>query len=244
MKPGLAANKEMFLISHGSWQSRWKISLTPERKIRWTVKTAVGVKDVDSRTVVAPGSYYHVAGVYNGAEMEVYVDGEFENFVPWTGSMLTPAIDLMVGQMLPADANYNFAGVIDDIAIFDYAMMPSQIRERYHVVTAVHGQAGGDLPLRTGLTGVYPNPFNPSTVIGFTVGEERGSGAAGQTRAQNVRVTVYDILGREVAELARGVYAPGRYAVTFDARAGASGVYICRFTAGLTTESTRMLLLR
>ncbi|MBK7259270.1 MAG: LamG domain-containing protein [Ignavibacteriae bacterium] len=76
MKPGIAANKEMFLISHGSWQNRWKISLTPERRIRWTVKTSVGVKDVDSRTVAASGTYYHVAGVFNGTDLEVYpVDG-------------------------------------------------------------------------------------------------------------------------------------------------------------------------
>jgi len=158
--------------------------------------------------------------------------------------MLTPAIDLKTGQMLPTDANYNFAGVIDDIAIFNYAMMPSQIRDRYHVVTGVHEQAGDVLPLRTGLTGVYPNPFNPSTVIGFTVGKASGSSDAGQMGAQDVRVVVYDILGREVALLTSGAYLPGRYTVTFEAHASASGVYICRFTAGDHTESTRMLLLR
>ena len=75
----------MFLVSHGSWQNRWKISLTPERKIRWTVKTTAGVKDVDSRTVVASGTYYHVTGVYNGTDLEIHVNGEFENFVPWAG---------------------------------------------------------------------------------------------------------------------------------------------------------------
>ncbi|MBK7259271.1 MAG: T9SS type A sorting domain-containing protein [Ignavibacteriae bacterium] len=110
--------------------------------------------------------------------------------------------------------------------------------------TGVHESPGGDLPLRTGLTGAYPNPFNPSTVIGFTVGKESAGGEAGQARMQDVRVVVYDILGREVARLAHGMYAPGRYAVTFDARLAASGVYLCRFTAGDHVESVRMLLLR
>ena len=90
MKPGLPAAREMFLVSHGSWQNRWKLSLTPDRKIRWTVKTTTGVKDVDSRTVVASGTYYHVTGVYNGTDLETHVNGEFESFVPWTGWLLDP----------------------------------------------------------------------------------------------------------------------------------------------------------
>ena len=244
MKPGLLAAREMFLVSHGSWQNRWKVSLTPDRKIRWTVKTTTGVKDVDSRTVVESGTYYHVTGVYNGADLEIHVNGEFESFVPWAGLLLTPAIDVMVGQMLPADANYNFAGVIDDIAIFNYAMMPPQVRERYHVVTAVAGRGGNEIPLRTTLVGVYPNPFNPVAVIEFTVGAATGMEAGARQHPQEVRVAVYDVLGREVATLVNGPLVPGRHTVLFKGEAAASGVYFCRFTAGEYAASTRMLLVR
>ena len=101
VKSGLLFNREMFLVSHGSWQNRWKISVTPERRIRWTVKTVNGVKDVDSRTLMTTSEYLCVTGVYSGSDLLIYVDGELERFTSLSGPMLTPTIDLLVGQMLP-----------------------------------------------------------------------------------------------------------------------------------------------
>ncbi|MGA9118261.1 MAG: T9SS type A sorting domain-containing protein, partial [Bacteroidota bacterium] len=67
----------------------------------------------------------------------------------------------------------------------------------------------------------YPNPFNPRT------------GIRGQWSGDSwVRLVVYDVLGREVAELANGRYPGGRYSFTFDGTSLASGVYFYRLTAG------------
>jgi hypothetical protein len=41
-------DKETFLLSHGSWQNRWKLSLTPEKNLRWTVNTINGIADLDA----------------------------------------------------------------------------------------------------------------------------------------------------------------------------------------------------
>ena len=98
--------------------------------------------------------------------------------------------------------------------------------------------------MQTALVGVYPNPFNPSAVIEFTVGTATGVGSGTRQHPQDVRVAVYDVLGREVAMLVNGPLVPGRYTVSFDGRAAASGVYFCRFTAGEHTASARMLLIR
>jgi len=74
----------------------------------------------------------------------------------------------------------------------------------------------------------YPNPFNPSTVIAYTVPAEA-----------DVRLDVFDVLGRLVAVLAEGVVAPGSYRAFFNASQLASGVYYCRLTApGFTAEKT------
>jgi hypothetical protein len=62
----------------------------------------------------------------------------------------------------------------------------------------------------------YPNPFNPTTSIEFAV---PGPGS------QQVTLCVYDLLGREVAMLVNEEKASGTYAVTFDARGLASGVF-------------------
>ena len=83
-----------------------------------------------------------------------------------------------------------------------------------------------------------PNPFNPSTAIPFALGEDG-----------RVRLTVYDLLGREVAVLADGYMPAGVHELTWDGRTGngvqcASGVYIYRLVTPLGSESRRMTLVR
>jgi len=85
---------------------------------------------------------------------------------------------------------------------------------------------GGMAPDRFGLDQNFPNPFNPSTTIGFTI----------PTLAV-VTVTVYDILGREIATLLNEKKAPGSYLLTFDATGLASGVYMYRLAAGIPSAS-------
>jgi hypothetical protein len=81
------------------------------------------------------------------------------------------------------------------------------------------------VPLTTTLAQNYPNPFNPSTMIEFTVAK---TGAA--------KLTVYDLLGREVAVLADGEFISGmRHRVQFDASRLTSGMYFYRLMAGDAT---------
>ena len=79
----------------------------------------------------------------------------------------------------------------------------------------------------------HPNPFNPKTVV-----------SCQWPVANHVRLAVYDLLGREVAVLLDEHKAPGVYRVEFDGAELASGVYICRMTAGSFVTSVKMLLLR
>jgi chitinase len=68
----------------------------------------------------------------------------------------------------------------------------------------------------------YPNPFNPKTVVSSQL-----------SVVSNVRIVIYDVLGREVATLVNERRSPGIYHDTFDASSLASGVYVYRLTAGL-----------
>ena len=79
----------------------------------------------------------------------------------------------------------------------------------------------------------YPNPFNPTTKVSYQL-----------PAASDVRLVVYDILGRDVEVLVNGREGPGQHDVVFDARALPSGVYIVRLTTGSYVESRRMLLVR
>lgn len=80
----------------------------------------------------------------------------------------------------------------------------------------------------------FPNPFNPSTRLSFTLPE-----------AGNISLKIYDALGREAAVAAEGEYQPGKHSVQFDAEGLASGLYLCRLTGprGLTVV-IKMLLVR
>jgi len=85
------------------------------------------------------------------------------------------------------------------------------------------------LPNKLELRQNFPNPFNPTTTISYTVG-------AGNYAPVHVRLTVYNALGQVVKELVNRKQLPGEYRVTFDARDLASGVYIYRLqTAGFST---------
>ncbi len=94
------------------------------------------------------------------------------------------------------------------------------------------------VPYRFALQQNHPNPFNPSTVIQYSL-EKRSE----------VRLRVFNILGEVVAELVTGRQAAGEYSVEWNGinRAGrpvASGVYFYRIEAGEFTASKKMLLLK
>jgi hypothetical protein len=79
----------------------------------------------------------------------------------------------------------------------------------------------------------YPNPFNPVTTIRYTV-----------PQSAEVKIIVYDILGREVASLVNEYKPTGTYEVSFDANALASGVYFYQLKAGNYLETRKMILLK
>jgi hypothetical protein len=93
-----------------------------------------------------------------------------------------------------------------------------------------------DAPREAAISGVYPNPFNPKTVIGFRLSGDNGGSP--------VRVSVFDLQGREVAVLADGVMAPGPHSATFDATDLPSGVYVVVLRAGDASDRRMITLLK
>ena len=79
----------------------------------------------------------------------------------------------------------------------------------------------------------YPNPFNPSTRIRFQL-----------PVASNVRLVVFDALGREVALLVNGSLPAGTHEYSFDAHGLSSGAYIYQFGTSDLVLSRSMLLLK
>jgi hypothetical protein len=85
----------------------------------------------------------------------------------------------------------------------------------------------------------YPNPFNPSTTLEFTIGD----------RPLVARVVIYNLLGQEIRELANSAFTPGRHSLVWDGRNSrgaqvATGVYFYRLESGEQSVTRKMLLLK
>lgn len=96
----------------------------------------------------------------------------------------------------------------------------------------------GARPDQYGLEQNYPNPFNPTTTIAFDV-----------PRLSYVTVSVYNLLGQRIIELAHQNYSPGRYQLVWDGRnakghAVASGTYFYKMEAGDFSQTRKMVYLK
>ena len=89
------------------------------------------------------------------------------------------------------------------------------------------------LPIEVTLNNSYPNPFNPSTTISFSIPSD-----------MNVDLAVYDISGRLVGELMSGVQTQGLYEITWDASNYASGLYLVRLVAGAEMHTQKIMLVK
>jgi len=101
----------------------------------------------------------------------------------------------------------------------------------YGVLTGVPDPGAGPFEYR--LDQNYPNPFNPSTQIGFALPE-----------ASDVRLAVFDLLGREIRSLVQEHLQPGSYEISFDGDRLPSGVYFYRLEAGGYTATRRLVLMK
>jgi Secretion system C-terminal sorting domain len=117
------------------------------------------------------------------------------------------------------------------------------VREFYYtgkLPTAIKDDKPVLSPNKFSLSQNYPNPFNPQTIINYEVPVR-----ANRYSPLPVKLTVYDVLGREVKTLVNKTQPAGKYKVTFNASGFASGVYYYKLMAGDKFEKTRkMLLLR
>ena len=155
-----AITQESFIISHGSWEERWKVSVTPDKKLRWTIKTSSGTKDLDSSFPLQLNHYYHFAVVYTGYTVELYADGLLDTFLPHQGAIAVTDKALTFGRKDTGTTNYFLRGSLDEVRLYNASLAPDEInklRSTWNTVTAV------DDPEESIL--LYPNPFQTSFYV-------------------------------------------------------------------------------
>ena len=88
-------------------------------------------------------------------------------------------------------------------------------------------------PKTAKLSGAYPNPFNPVTNIIYSVNER-----------QNIKLSVYDIMGREVQVLENGFKDNGEHSVDWNASGFASGIYYIQIATGSVVDNQKVMLIK
>ncbi len=230
--------REAFVISHGSWQNRWKVSIIPSGHLRWTAKTTSGIFDLDTRQALRADSLYHVTVTYGSGTAKIFLNGALTASAQWVGTILPTSFDLTIAQMLPGDNQYNFTGEIDDVRILNVALSEQEAKELYDLATAVPENDIVLLPKETRLLPNFPNPFNPRTIIRYDL-----------PRKAHVVLKIFNLLGQEVTTLVDETKEAGRYQIEWNGsdhygQAVASGVYVYGMKAGDLVEHRKMVLLR
>jgi hypothetical protein len=130
--------------------------------------------------------------------------------------------------------NYNWGHYAEywDLFTFNLYGDPALKREGETAPVSVD-DTPEEIPTRFALYGNYPNPFNASTVIGYSLPEQ-----------SDVRIEIYNILGQKVATLFDGNKESGYHTITWHADTNPSAVYFARMQAGGYTESLRMTILK
>ena len=94
---------------------------------------------------------------------------------------------------------------------------------------------GGNVELVEGLNinAAFPNPFNPVTNIEYTL-----------SQAENVEITVYDIMGRKVETIYNGFKSNGAHSITWDASNKSSGIYYIQIKSNNTIKTEKVVLMK
>jgi len=155
----------------------------------------------------------------------------------WGGSILTVSSVLSAKVRMNATINQNGMSMFcwADNRLDANGVYAQNLNYDGSGLTGIQN-AGGVVPQQYSLAQNYPNPFNPSTKIRFSI-------PAGIANTP-VKLTVYDILGSEVATLVNSNLNPGNYEINWDAANYSSGVYFYKLTSGEYSKTNKMTLVK
>jgi len=138
------------------------------------------------------------------------------------------------------DTNVSQTILVDDFTVDAYTFASSGGTREFDIevqcldcATGIRDDPVAVRPNRIVLYPGYPNPFNASTAVRFYLPE-----------AVNVRLEVFNLVGRHVTTLARGDFAPGEHALTWQAADSPSGIYFVRLQAADQVLAVRAVLLK
>ena len=219
LSPGMDAKLTFYLTDNGI-----AVEIESDKKVK-----GVQMELNDLRSIIPQGS--EMNSIFDQALY--YQNNEFLRMLSYDGA----AIPIEPGQFLLANIPFNLYDpqsiVVENIIVADEnnnAMPKVEIEIRYDGAPGV--------PLDYLLSQNFPNPFNPSTSVQFSIPVEGF-----------VNIKVYDMLGQEVADLYSGNAQAGTYTLNWNGKDNSgnnvsSGSYIYKMTAGDFVQSKKMTFLK
>jgi parallel beta-helix repeat protein len=95
------------------------------------------------------------------------------------------------------------------------------------------GNPHNEIPKKFELSQNFPNPFNPSTSIGYSL-----------PKSEQVNLSIYNLLGQKIVTLSDGIQQPGEHTIIWDAKDYPSGIYFARLEGGDQSKCIKMVLLK
>ena len=201
-------------------------------------KTPIVDMDLSALLVEDEGSVrFMLTGVVKGVSARIRTERNLVNATSTSGPLFSYREDGVWHLDLVA-----LQGNLENpVILLDFAgegsleLIGVDARDQYNqlLMTTLEESSSSELPTSYTLSQNYPNPFNPATTIGYALPE-----------AVQVRLTVYNTVGQQVATVVNNLQQPGVYSVTLDGSRWASGVYYYRLEAGSFTELRKMVLLK
>jgi hypothetical protein len=219
LTPGMDAKLTFYLTSNGI-----AVEIESDKKVK-----GVQMELNDLRSIIPQGS--EMSSIFDQALY--YQNNDFLRMLSYDGA----ALPIEPGQFLLANIPFNLYNpqsiVVENIIVADEnnnAMPKVEIEIRYDGAPGV--------PLDYLLSQNFPNPFNPTTSVQFSIPVEGF-----------VNIKVYDMLGQEVADLYSGNAQAGTYTLNWNGKDNSgnnvsSGSYIYKMTAGDFVQSKKMTFLK
>ncbi|HEX5111623.1 MAG TPA: LamG-like jellyroll fold domain-containing protein, partial [Saprospiraceae bacterium] len=129
----LPANGEVYLLSLGGWQERFKISLPAHGKAVWTTNHVGGISDMDAGDghELVPGQWTHMMFVHGMINDEIYINGQLANAKNVGGALNNTTHDLGIGYNAVDGGNF-MKGSIDDVQYYNHAFAAFEVENLYN----------------------------------------------------------------------------------------------------------------
>ena len=196
-----------------------------------------GNLELYSTTAIDTNKWSHIAVTSDGDSVRIYINGkeDIKEAAP-SGGIHVPTTDLFIGDWGwngAADGSEQYNGLMDELAIYNYALDADTIWAHYLSNPTDVASNTNSIPSEYILMQNYPNPFNPTSVISFALPKQ-----------SDVNLSVYNVVGEKVAELINKKMSAGYHSVSFKAGNLASGIYFYRIAAGKFVSVKKMMLLK